>query len=331
MTLKEAQQAGYNITEKEYLKYVKEIERAYQEAYKGIADKLAKLYAKMAGEVPPEQFYNYVSQYNRYQRMLDEINKTYNQAAKEAGKLQGKAGELAITNNYARQSFLIGWVDEVNFILDQRAVNLSVYGTEKVWKELSKAKQLEWKNILPPYGTLSELLSGNRVSDLNRIRKVLTSSLITGESYTKTAQKIRNIFDTTVYNALRIARSEGTRNLNAGAYLSYLDAKKAGLEIYRVWDATLDSRTRGRHGAADGMKENNNGKFVLSNGATGPYPGAMSTAGDNANCRCTTTSRVDGLEPTVRRARNPATGKTEIISYMNFEQWAKENNIKIFT
>jgi len=332
MTFEEAQQYGYEQTEKEYIRIVKQIEQSYKDAYKEIENALAKLYAKMsAADVPPEQFYNYVTQYNRYTALLDEINKAYIQGAKEAGKLQGQAGTLAVTNNFARQSFLLGWAGEMNPVLDQRAVQLSVFGTEKVWKDLSKAKQEAWKTLLPQYGTLSELLAGHRVADLERIRKALTSSLITGDSYTKTARSIRKIFETTISNALRIARTEGTRNLNAGAWLSKLEAERFGIEVSRYWDATLDSRTRGRHGAADGQKEDKEGNFTLSNGAKGAYPGSMSVAGENINCRCTVTTRPDGFEPKLRRARNPVTGETDIISYQTYEQWAAENGIQIIT
>jgi hypothetical protein len=336
LTFQEAQQYGYAQTEKEYLRIVKQIEQEYREAYKEIENALAKLYAKMsAANVDPAQFYNYVTQYNRYTALLDEINQAYILAAKEAGKLQGQAGTLAVTNNFARQSFLLGWAGEINPILDPRVVQLSVFGTEKVWKDIVKnadpKKIAKWTRVKPPYGTLSELLANQRVQDLDRIKKALTSSLITGESYTKTAKKIRVLFNKIIYNALRVARTEGTRNLNAGAWLAAQEAEKAGIKVSRYWDATLDSRTRGRHGATDGQQEDKEGNFHIAGGSSGPYPGSMGDVSDNANCRCTVTTRPEGYEPQLRRARNPLTGETDIISYQTYEQWAKENNIKIIT
>jgi predicted transcriptional regulator len=39
------------------------------------------------------------------------------------------------------------------------------------------------------------------------------------------------------------------------------------------------------------------------------------------NCRCTVIDVVQGLEPTMQRGINPATGKPDIASFKDIEKW----------
>jgi len=39
------------------------------------------------------------------------------------------------------------------------------------------------------------------------------------------------------------------------------------------------------------------------------------------NCRCTVIDVVEGLPPQIRRAKDPVTGKTDIINFTTYDEW----------
>ena len=45
---------------------------------------------------------------------------------------------------------------------------------------------------------------------------------------------------------------------------------------------------------------------------------------EDIHCRCSTIDVVQGLEPTLRRGVNPATGKSDIASYRDYDKWKKQ-------
>jgi hypothetical protein len=129
------------------------------------------------------------------------------------------------------------------------------------------------------------------------------------------------------YNAMRILRTEGTRTLNNGFLASLNDAQAQGVEVQKVWDSTLDLRTRGSHQSADGQIANLDGLFRV-NGATGTGPGNLSVAGENIQCRCSLGTKIPGVDDGLRVGINPATGDREVISYKKFPEWAEGNGLK---
>ena len=101
-----------------------------------------------------------------------------------------------------------------------------------------------------------------------------------------------------------------------------------GINIVRMWDASLDGRTRPAHASADGQKVAVDKPFLVG-GERLMYPGDSSgSAGNIIHCRCSTLDLVDGVEPEARRGRDPVTGDTSVFSYRNFDTWAKENGLK---
>lgn len=100
-----------------------------------------------------------------------------------------------------------------------------------------------------------------------------------------------------------IARTESITALRAGRQEGIEQAVEQGAiradSIVKVWDATLDSRTRPDHTAAHGQQVDGvKGVFVLADGSRLLYPGDTSlgaSAGQTINCRCYAEHRVDWL------------------------------------
>ncbi len=223
--------------------------------------------------------------------------------------------------------------------IDTNFINAAVSGTEASWKAIKDSQVYgDPKQYLRQSGTLSELLRKNKTSDLERLSSTIVAGLRQGKSYTNMLDDVRGIigrervvdgvrqFTGSKANAMRILRTEGTRVLNSGMLASIEEAKAAGADIYEVWDATLDLTTRASHAAADGQRRDKNGNFSVG-GASGPAPGQLSSAGENINCRCSISPRVEGKEPTIRRGRNPVTGENEVFSYKDYTEWAEMNGL----
>lgn len=81
--------------------------------------------------------------------------------------------------------------------------------------------------------------------------------------------------------------SEYHRSMEKGGWDAADAAQTAtGRKVVKVWDATLDDRTRLSHEILNGTKVPLEEYFVADDGDRGLYPGDFETAEQNANCRC---------------------------------------------
>lgn len=311
-----------------------EILPEYQRAFTEIDDALRNTYLKLLAGVPKTEYYNEMLKYNRYNALLSAIQKSYKEASRRAGILHVAQGKVAISNVFYLRQYALNWVNDglpALYILPQPLIDLAVLGQPEVWKDLTETLKRRYGSAgsyLPKSGTLSEVLVKNRQADLDRIKTELTQSLVQGKSYTQTASGIKRILNTSSTNAVRIARTEGNRLMNAGAFANAKVAKAEGVNITRVWDAVLDSRTRPDHAALDGKVEDENGLFYLD-GSSSQYPSHFGIAKHDINCRCGVVDTVDGISPDVKIGRNPDTGENEIMSYKSFDSWRNEVGLKV--
>lgn len=152
------------------------------------------------------------------------------------------------------------------------------------------------------------------------IRDEITQGFINGKGYSHTAQRINDRLNIGVNKAIRIVRTEGHRVQNQSFKESFSTAKKnikpTGLELVKIWDATLDNRTRKRHGDMDGVEANEDGKFKFK-GKLVDGPGLTGSADDDINCRCRQRFQLVGYAPKVRK--DNVSG--ELIEYKTYKKW----------
>jgi hypothetical protein len=163
------------------------------------------------------------------------------------------------------------------------------------------------------------------------IRQSVTQALVEGISPQELARRLKNVDE--VYNqnlngALRVARTEMLSAHNLGADTAIQQAQDAGVTGKKIWNATLDGRTRPDHGRMDsksraGEAPDKDGFFVFSD-SKGRRPGDFSLSKkQRINCRCNLNFRVRGVTPNSRGFRGP-NGKWAVrnddISYM---EWAE--------
>ena len=129
--------------------------------------------------------------------------------------------------------------------------------------------------------------------DVNDLKKTIsaevTRGIASGLSYHDIARNIDNVSNTTYYNAVRIARTEGHRIQQASTKDAQQKSKSKGADVVKQWDATLDGKTRDSHRRVDGeIRELDE---LFSNGLD--YPGdPKGSAKEVINCRCVSLTRA---------------------------------------
>lgn len=161
---------------------------------------------------------------------------------------------------------------------------------------------------------------------LTKLKKTVfdefVQGVIQGKGYAETARAIKKRVEISATQAKTIVWTEThrvhTQGRLDGIRLGEMAAKRHNLVTYRVWDATLDGRTRLSHGAADGQKADKNGKFTIS-GILCDGPGLVGVASEDINCRCRVRFEIEGYEPQKRRVRDEG-----IVDYVQYDNWLKK-------
>jgi HK97 family phage portal protein len=90
--------------------------------------------------------------------------------------------------------------------------------------------------------------------------------------------------------ALRIARTESNRSVNAGGVSAWeQQAEAAGVELVLTWSAAPNARNE--HKALNGIERGKDG-YWRSGNAKAAHPGGFGVAGLDINCRCHYTPRI---------------------------------------
>ena len=157
---------------------------------------------------------------------------------------------------------------------------------------------------------------------LDEVYKQLTRNVMLGRGPDASIKAIAKRFDASKYNAGRLVMTES----------AYVSAEADGhvyqeldVEQFEV-DAALDGTTCGVCGDMDGRH------FPRSE-----YQPGLNAPPFHPNCRCTTVPYIDDdiqreLDAKAgRAARNPETGKTEIVDDMTYADWKKMHVVKVLT
>lgn len=121
-----------------------------------------------------------------------------------------------------------------------------------------------------------------------KISNRVASGIVSGESIEEIA---KGIADETALTdekaAVRYARTAMTSAQNAGRVAAMKDAQAIGINVEKLWIATLDAHTRDAHAHLDGQTAKVNEPFISKLGEI-DYPGDPFASPANVyNCRCT--------------------------------------------
>lgn len=323
---------GHKLTDKELSKLERRITKLYREAGKelqGTIDAYFEQFKKRDEEMKAligtvqngkewtEADYkqwrlNQIGRGERYQAMRDKVAHRVTDANAVAVSYTNDAtpGIYSLNRNYAAYT-IESVAGDVGFDL---------------WDEQTvKRLVVEQPGLMPYYPKNRALKRGIALAyGKKQITASVTSSILQGKSIKHMADDLQKRITTMSRNsAIRTARTAVTGAQNAGRMDSYAAAEKIGIKLKKQWLATLDNRTRHSHAMLDGEKVDQDKKF--SNGCR--FPGdPQGPAWEIYNCRCTLVADVDGVDTSTgqRRAKNPVTGETEVISDMTYSEWAEQ-------
>lgn len=160
----------------------------------------------------------------------------------------------------------------------------------------------------------SQRIWGNTDLLAESLSEIIGGALLSGQSIAKTSRQIRERFDVSKYYADRLVRTETNHFNNEADAMAY---EEMNLDKY-VFRATLDTRTSTICQDLDGEV------FDTKDRQTGVNFPPM-----HPNCRSKTRAYMgEEIEATMkRRARDPITGKNEIVGNITYKEWAEKNGI----
>ena len=174
--------------------------------------------------------------------------------------------------------------------------------------------------------------------DFDRLKKVIPAEVSRGIAsslpYIDIARNINNASKSGLYNAYRIARTEGHRIQQAATHDAQKAAKARGADVVKQWDSTLDGRTRPTHRKLDGQIREVDEPFEMD-GKKAMMPGDFGRPEEDINCRCVSLTRAkwalddDELETLKKRAEYFGLDKTK--DFEDFKEKylkALDNNAK---
>lgn len=159
----------------------------------------------------------------------------------------------------------------------------------------------------------------NNVEELKKVVKAeISRGIAVGSSYNDIAKQVSLLTEVDYNKAKRIVRTEGGRVSSQAKLQSIQEAKKRGADVVKVWDATLDMKTRTYHLQLDGKWAEVDKPFKIG-GMEPMAPHDFGRPEEDINCRCVLLSmpRWD-LEDTYSK-RDNITG--ELIECSGYEDW----------
>lgn len=277
----------------------KELVREYKDALTDIKKELSRLYEKHS--VDGTLTYAEMSKYNRLKSLTD----TLNVELAALGQAQDKTIKTLVGNAYEESFYRYGYSLDASLGTD---IGFGIVNRDTI---LGLINEPNVSGL-----SLKDQLSRQRYDLLIRQRQTMVQGFIKGDSYPKIARAITDSFGTSLNNALRIARTEGTRAATEGQVAAYDEAEAKGVEIERIWIASLDGRTRGEHRDLDGQPADEEGLFHYGT-MTAAGPGLWGDAAMDINCRCDIRAEVKGFPPKLRR------DKEGVGEYLTYYEWKK--------
>ncbi len=249
---------------------IKELKKIYGQAEKDIDNKIAALLART--DLENLQSIIYQVDYQKALRtqigaILDDLN----------------ANQFTSISEYLTKCYESGFLGTLYDIQGQGVPLIFPIDQNQVVKAITTDSKLS-KRL---YTRL-----GEDVDELKKkVRLELSRGISQAYSYADIARNIRNQTKIGMNRSMRIARTEGHRVTQQATFDSQQKAKKAGADIVKQWDSTLDSRTRPMHQQLDGQIRELDEPFNVGI-YSAMYPSGFGVASMDVNCRCVLLQRA---------------------------------------
>lgn len=241
---------------------------------------------------------NYKARITRLEQLQAQIYARAKQIYSKEEMLNKMAYKGVINSSYYKTIYDIQMGTGFDVAFNKLSTNAETILLNEKWSGRNYSETI-WKNTDILADSLSETLGG---------------AILSGQGVEKTAKQIKDRFNVGKYYAERLVRTETNHFYNEATALAY---EKLGVDKY-VFVATLDSRTSEMCQDMDNVVKDYKDKEVGVN-----FPPL------HPNCRSTTRGYIGEEEEKMleRRARNPITGKTEIVENISYKEWIKKYNL----
>ena len=306
----------FDWSQKQYVKRLKGIEtqlfRIYNQSYLNVRNQLNTLMESIGWQSD----LNKAMQYNRLSNLQAQIIEEMKMLNKKALRMT----EGYIGKEFANKYYEIGYGLEKPLQMNLR---FGLLNPETIKASVvNPFDQIKWQpRMKDAHSGIARVM----------LQADITDGLIRGESYQQITRNLKQTVGKSFSNnIMRIVRTEGSRANNWGNLTALNQAqsysKEAGLEMVKVWSATLDDRTRPMHGSMDQREEDKSedGGFTLPDGNWTAAPGLSGLPEHDINERCTTTVKVDGITSKMRR--DNITGKN--IPYQSYNEYYQNKILK---
>lgn len=313
-----------NEAEKTSDAYIKRIKKIYEQAYKDIEGEIARIYKNYSKDtgVDVEKLKelltrsetkktweqmkrqgldkyiknNYKSRISRLEQMQAQIYAKAKQIYPKEELEQTMCYKGVINNSYYKAVYDTKIGTGYDFSFNKIDNNLINSILNENWSGVNYSQRI-WGNTDILAESLSEVLGG---------------ALLSGQSIEKTTKQIKDRFNVSKYYAERLVRTETNHFNNEADARAYEDM---GIDKY-VFVATLDNRTSEICQSHDNKVYDYKDKEVGVN-----FPPL------HPNCRSKTRGYLgkEAEKTLKRRAKNPITGKTEVIDNVSYKDWLNKN------
>jgi SPP1 gp7 family putative phage head morphogenesis protein len=149
---------------------------------------------------------------------------------------------------------------------------------------------------------------------------------VQGEGYTKMSKRIKDTLDGNATKAITVVRTEAHRVQNDGRLQSMQHAEKKGLQLQKMWVASLDDRTRKSHAKLDGQVVDIDKPFVVD-GHKAMAPNKFGRPELDINCRCKIVERVVGFDYSQVEEKRTSwdyhARESKTIPYDTYDSWVE--------
>lgn len=286
--------------------------RAYREAYDSALGQLKDLYARLGEKLDlPE-----ARKYKRLENLLANLEKEYKALTGTSIKASGTASAQA----YQEAFYGYTWSME-QAVVDGESLDVAkVMKMDLAWGVIPTGAVEA--SVMSEYSGLTYIktFARNATIRITDIQALITRGIAQGMGYAKLAAQLKDQFDRGFSDAMRVIVTEMGRCYTEGFLKAHDKAVEAGIDVQKMWVASLDGRTRRDHAIADGKFADEEGNFHVGQ-SVGKGPGLLTGPDMLAQiiwCRCRAVDVLNGFPPKLRRVDG------EIGPYVTFKDWAGE-------
>lgn len=254
----------------------------------------------------------------REKRLLKALESYYSQASDEIGKriqrLMDEYGITGLMSKVYQKRFQESLKKQIDETLDR--IRQGVYQTIEDYRTkcyengfLGAVYDMQGQGVplvfpIDPEKMVKAITLDSRLSrsmydalgiNLDKLKKAVRDEIsrcfAQGLMYAQVASHLNIRMRTGLYNAYRIARTEGQRIQNEAAYQAQIDAAEKGADIVKEWCGILDDRIRPSHAELHGQVKAIDEYFEV-NGHHALHPCGFGIASEDINCRCTILQRA---------------------------------------